>query len=95
VIAEELSPGPGIVNDDDLLSDARRRSGTVYHPCGTCRMGGDPMTSGVDARLRVHGLDGLRVADASVFPSIISGNTNAAAMMVGSRAAEMILADAA
>jgi choline dehydrogenase len=94
VIAEELFPGPRVTSDDDLIADARRRSGTVYHPCGTCRMGSDPATSAVDARLRVHGVRGLRVADTSIFPTIISGNTNAAAMMTGSRAAEMILADA-
>jgi choline dehydrogenase len=94
VIAAELLPGPSILSDDDLLADGRRRSGTVYHPCGTARMGTDPATSAVDPRLRVHGVSGLRVADTSIFPAIISGNTNAAAMMIGSRAGEMILADA-
>jgi len=94
IIAEELLPGQAIVRDDDLIDDARRRSGTVYHPCGTARMGSDPATAAVDARLRVHGIDGLRVADTAIFPNVISGNTNAAAMMIGARAAEMILADA-
>ncbi|RFB79421.1 GMC family oxidoreductase [Methylovirgula sp. 4M-Z18] len=93
VIDKELAPGPEVASDDDLIADVRKRSGTVYHPCGTCRMGADTKTAVVDARLRVHGLQGLRVVDASVFPSIISGNTNATVMMVAERAAGMILED--
>ena len=94
VIAAELAPGPGITSDEALIADFRSRAGTVYHPIGTCRMGPDAAGAAVDARLRVHGVERLRVADASIFPTIISGNTNAAAMMVGAKAAAMILEDA-
>ncbi|MDE3079851.1 MAG: GMC family oxidoreductase N-terminal domain-containing protein [Paracoccaceae bacterium] len=94
LIEEELRPGPEVVTDEALIEDFRRRSGTVYHPSCTSRMGPDAATSVVDARLRVHGVRGLRVCDASVFPNLISGNTNAPAMMVGWKGAEIILADA-
>ena len=94
IIEEELEPGPGIADDAALVADIRARSGTVYHPSCTCRMGPDPADSVVDRRLRVHGMEGLRIADASVFPNIISGNTNAPAMMVGRRAVDLILEDA-
>jgi choline dehydrogenase len=93
VTAEELAPGPSVQSDDELINDIRNRSGTVYHPCGTARMGIDPATSAVDPHLRVHGLDGLVVADASVFPAVMSGNTNAPTMMVASRAAAWLLSD--
>ena len=93
IIDEELAPGPSVTSDEALMADASRRSGTVYHPCGTARMGPDPKTAVVDHRLRVHGIDRLRIADASVFPAVISGNTNAAAIMVGYRAGGMILED--
>ena len=93
LIAEELRPGPDCRTDDELIADFRARSGTVYHPSCTCRMGPDPALSVVDARLRVHGVDGLRVCDASVFPTLIGGNTNAPAMMVGWKGAGIILAD--
>ena len=93
VIKREIAPGPSIQSDDDLILDFRRRSGTVYHPVSTCRMGPDPALSVVDSRLKVHGVTGLRIVDCSVFPAIISGNTNAAAMMVGAKGADMILAD--
>jgi choline dehydrogenase len=72
----------------------REKAWTVFHQCGTCRMGSDPTQSVVDARLRVHGIDGLRVADASIFPTISTGNTNAPAIMVGERASDLILEDA-
>jgi choline dehydrogenase len=91
LIVEELRPGPAVRSDADLIHDFKQRSGTVYHPSCTCRMGPDPRTSVVDAKLRVHGLDGLRVCDASVFPNLIAGNTNAPAMMVGWRGADIIL----
>jgi choline dehydrogenase len=93
LIAEELRPGPECRMDDELIADFRARSGTVYHPSCTCRMGPDPASSVVDPRLRVHGVDGLRVCDASVFPTLIGGNTNAPAMMVGWKGAGIILAD--
>lgn len=95
ITAEELVPGPSVRSDEDLINDIRSRSGTVYHPCGTARMGSDPRTSVVDHLLRVHGIEGLVVADASVFPSVISGNTNAPTMMVASRAAERLLEEEA
>jgi choline dehydrogenase len=94
LIKEELRPGPAVVTDEDLIADFRARSGTVYHPSCTCRMGPDAATSVVDARLRVHGVAGLRVVDASAFPTIIAGNTNAPAMLMGWKGAELILADA-
>jgi choline dehydrogenase len=95
VIAAPLDPALETAADAALAADVRARAGTVFHPCGTCRMGADAAESVVDPRLRVHGVDGLRVADASVFPSILSGNLNAAAMMVGRKAADLIAEDAA
>ena len=82
------------MDDDEILEDFRDRASTVFHPVGTCRMGADPAGSVVDPRLRVHGLGGLRVADASVFPAVTSANTNAPTMMVAHRAAELILEEA-
>ena len=82
------------MSDDEILADLRNRGGTVFHLCGTCRMGPDPSSSVVDSRLRLHGVAGLRVCDASVFPNITSANTNAPTMMLAARAAEMILDDA-
>ncbi len=93
IISGELAPGPHITSDTQLIEDFRLRSGTVYHPCGTCRMGPDIASAVVDSRLRVMGVAGLRVADASIFPSIISGNTNAPTMMVAAKAGKMILDD--
>ena len=81
------------MDDAAILADFRARAGTVYHPVGTCRMGPDPSLAVVDSRLRVHGLAGLRVVDASVFPSITSGNTNAPTIMLAHKAADFILAD--
>lgn len=94
LIAEELRPGPSVRSDDDLIADFRARSGTVYHPSCTARMGPDPAFSVVDADLRVHGLQGLRVCDASVFPTLIGGNTNAPSILVGWMGAERILRSA-
>ncbi len=94
VIEEEILPGPGVQSEDELIADCRARAGTVFHPVSTCRMGPDPSQDVVDARLRVHGVQGLRVADASIFPTLTSGNTNAPAIMVGEKAADLILADA-
>lgn len=83
------------MDDEAVLADFRQRGGTVFHLCGTCRMGPDGGTSVVDSRLRVHGVDGLRVCDAAAFPNITSANTNAPTMMLARRAAGMILEDAA
>ncbi len=93
VIEEEVLPGPSAAGDDDLVDDFRRRSGTVYHPVSTCRMGPNTRDAVVDPRLRVHGIDGLRVIDASVFPAVISGNTNAASVVTGWKGAQMVLED--
>jgi choline dehydrogenase len=89
-VEEELRPGPGALSDEDLVRDIRRRSGTVYHPSCTARMGPSPASAVVDARLRVHGAEGLRVADASVFPTLPGGNTNAPSILVGWRAGELL-----
>lgn len=87
--------GPDLLTLDDemLLQDFRERASTVFHPSCTCRMGADPTQSVLDSRLRVHGTDRLRVVDASAFPNITSGNTNAPTMMLAARAAELILQD--
>jgi choline dehydrogenase len=95
LVEEELKPGPAVETDAAMIDDIRARSSTVFHASCTCRMGPDPAEAVVDARLRVHGLAGLRVVDASVFPSVTSGNTNAPAIMVGEKGADLILADAA
>jgi choline dehydrogenase len=94
IITEELVPGAQHQSDDALLEDFRNRADTVYHPTSTCMMGPDPATSVVDARLRVHGIAGLRVIDASVFPNITSGNINAPTVMVAEKGAAMVLEDA-
>ena len=93
ITAEELVPGPSVRSDAELTEDFRNRSGTVYHPCGTARMGTDAGQSAVDPRLRVHGVGGLVVADASVFPAILSGNINAPTMMAAARAAQWLIED--
>ncbi len=92
-IDEELMPGANIVSDADLLAFARQKGTTVFHPTSTCRMGSD-VTAVVDERLRVRGFAGLRVADASIMPTVVSGNTNAACVMIGEKASDMILQDA-
>jgi choline dehydrogenase len=88
-IEAEFQPGSAVESDEELLDYARRRGGTVYHPTSTCKMGNDPMAV-VDPELRVHGIEGLRVADASIMPTVVSGNTNAATIMIGERAADMV-----
>ena len=80
--------------DEALLEDFRQRADTVYHPTSTCTMGPDVANSVVDARLRVHGVQGLRVIDASIFPTITSGNTNAPTVMVAEKGADMVRFDA-
>ena len=94
LIKAELRPGPSVQSDAALIDDFRNRSGTVYHPSCTARMGDDAATSVLDNRLRVRGVDGLRVIDAASFPNLIAGNTNAPAMMIGWRGADLVLADA-
>lgn len=89
----ETVPGPGVSSDADLLDYVLRAADTCYHPCGTCRMGSDP-DAVVDPQLRVNGIQGLRVADASIMPEVVSGNTNATAIMIGEKASDLILADA-
>lgn len=89
----ELEPGAERSSDAALLDYIRDHANSVYHPVGTCRMGPDATTAVVDARLRVHGLQGLRVADAAIMPKILSGNTNAACVVIGDKAADLILED--
>ncbi len=93
IIERELKPGGNINTRDDLEADLRERAGSVFHASGTCRMGPDPTTDVVDARLKLHGLGGLRVVDASIFPLLPSGNINGPAMMTGWKGAELILSD--
>ncbi len=92
-IAEETLPGPQVASDAALEADIRARGVSNLHPVGTCRMG-HGTDSVVDPRLRVHGIAGLRVADASIMPQIVAGNTNAPSIMIGEKAAAMVLEDA-
>ncbi|MDG1240040.1 MAG: GMC oxidoreductase, partial [Planktomarina sp.] len=94
-ITEEFTPGAKVSMDDydATLNWARDNSVTIYHPTGTCKMGQDDLAV-VDARLKVHGIQGLRVADCSIMPTITSGNTNAPAIMIGEKLSDMILEDA-
>lgn len=94
LVESALDPDLREMSADDILADFRERCGTVFHPIGTCRMGDDAGAAVVCPRLRVHGVSGLRVVDASVFPNLTSGNTNAATMMLAHRAADLILEDA-
>ena len=87
---EEYSPGTGVKSDEEILGWIRANSQTAYHPIGTCRMGPEGPKTVVDERLKVHGLEGLRIADASIFPTMPSGNTNAPCIMVGEKAADLI-----
>jgi choline dehydrogenase len=92
-VVGEVEPGPKVVSDEDILNFCRQRGSTVYHPTSTCRMGNDPLAV-VDQRLRVRGIEGLRVVDASVMPDLMSGNTNAPTIMIAEKASDMILEDA-
>ena len=91
VIDHELLPGPTVQTPQDLMDDIAQRASTVFHPVSTCRMGPDPRHAVVDAQLRVHGLQALRVIDASVFPTLTSGNTNAPTLMLAEKGADMVL----
>jgi len=93
IVVREMNPGPDARDDDALLAWARDTGQTLYHPCGTCRMGAED-DAVVDTRLRVRGVEALRVADASVMPTITSGNIHAPVLMIAERAADIILADA-
>ena len=90
---DELYPGSKVVSDEDILAFCRQTGSTVYHPTSTCRMGNDPLAV-VDQRLRVRGIAGLRVVDASVMPDLMSGNTNAPTIMIAEKASDMIVEDA-
>ena len=91
-VVSEKTPGEAAETDEQLLDAARNISQTIYHPTSTCKMGSD-VQAVVDERLRVHGVKGLRVADASIMPAIVSGNTNAPTIMIGEKASDMILED--
>jgi choline dehydrogenase len=93
LISSELKPSDGVQTDEELLSFARQAGGSIYHPVGTCRMGSD-QSAVVDQRLRVIGVRNMRISDCSIAPRIISGNTNACAIMIAERAADMIRQDA-
>lgn len=93
ILEEEIRPGRQVETDEEMIADIRARAGTVFHPVSTCRMGGAAHDSVVSPKLRVHGLENLRVIDASVFPTVTSGNTNAPTIMVAEKGADMILSD--
>jgi 4-pyridoxate dehydrogenase len=91
-MAREIGPGAGVTTESDLEAYVRKTAVTAHHPCGTCRMGpASESASVVDSELRVHGIEGLRVVDASVFPDLVGGNINAPVIMIAERAAEFIL----
>ncbi len=92
VVGREVTPGPAVATDDQLRAHIRATANTIFHPTGTCKMGTDPLAV-VDPQLRVHGLQGLRVVDASILPEIIGGNTNAPVIMIAEKASDLLLAD--
>jgi len=92
LIKREVIPGPQVRSNGEMLAAARRHGSTIFHPAGSCKMGADPLAV-VDARLRVHGIAGLRVVDASIMPTLTSGNTNAPVIMIAEKAADMIQED--
>ena len=91
--AHEMNPGPTVASDEAWLDFARRNGQTIYHAIGTCKMGNDPAAV-VDHRLKVHGLEGLRVVDASIMPGMVSGNTAAAVFMIAEKGSDLIVEDA-
>jgi choline dehydrogenase len=93
-VAQEYRPGPQARTEEDLLEFARNYGATIFHPSGTCKMGRDPMAV-VDAQLKVHGIENLRVVDCSIMPTLVSGNTHAPAVMIAEKAADLILDQAA
>lgn len=93
IIDAEVTPGDAVHDDQSMLEYFRANAGSIYHLCGTCAMGPDPREAVVDSGLRVHGVSGLRVIDASIFPNITSGNLNAPVMMVAEKGADLILED--
>ena len=92
LLVREHLPGFHVTSDDELLGFAKANGTTIFHPCGTARMGTDAMAV-VDPTLKVHGLAGLRVVDASIMPTVPSGNTNAPVVMIAEKASDMIIAD--
>jgi choline dehydrogenase len=93
-VAAEIIPGPAVNSDAEFEANIRENAISNLHPVGTCRMGPEGSDAVVDPRLRVHGIAGLRVADAAIMPTVPAGNTNAPSIMIGEKAADMILADA-
>jgi len=93
ITVEETKPGSQVRSEADMLQYFREEAGSIYHLCGSCAMGPDPSTAVVSSRLKVHGLDSLRIVDASIFPNVTSGNINAPTMMVAEKGAAMILED--
>jgi choline dehydrogenase len=91
LIASEYVPGAATQSDDELLAYCRATGSTIYHPSCSARMGTDPLAV-VDGTLKIRGLDGIRIVDASVMPAVVSGNTNAAVIMIAEKASDMILA---
>jgi choline dehydrogenase len=91
-VAEEHQPGAAVASDEEILDAVRKHGSSGYHPCGTCRMGKDALAV-VDPRLRVRGVQALRVVDASVMPMLVSGNTNAATLMIAEKAADLVRED--
>ena len=92
-VRREVLPGADVNTDEEMLEYAREQGSTIFHPTSTCRMGQDDMAV-VDERLRVRGLQSLRVADASVMPTVVSGNTNATCVMIGEKSSDMLFQDA-